>query len=827
LLAVIGPWRWHFIIYLFFMENSMLIAVLSGFVLALFAPSIHQWNQKYSGVVLSLLPIGLFAYFAYYIHNIANGEVIRQSVPWIPSLGIYLSFYLDGLSLVFALLVSGIGFLVVSYGSGYLAEDKDLGRFYLYVMAFMGSMLGVVLCDNMITMFVFWELTGISSYMLIGLKHEDAGARYSAQQALLVTLAGGLALMAGLVMVGIIGDSFEFSELLARGDMIRHHTLYPAILAMVILGAFTKSAQFPFHFWLPNAMAAPTPVSAYLHSATMVKSGIYLLARLTPLLGGTDLWYYSVTLGGAFTMVLGAHMAWQRSDIKQILAYTTISGLGMLVMLIGIETDAAVKAAMVFLIVHAFYKGCLFMAAGAIDHETGTREIGRLGGLWRVMPITAAATLLAALSMAGLPPFFGFVGKELIYETTLGAPALVVLLTSATVFAKALTMVAAGKVAIIPFFGPLKETPKRAHEAPESMWRGPVVLSLAGLALGLAPGFLAQPLVSAAVDGILREDILVHLHLIPKEMSAKVLLSLSTIAIGIVSFLFWRRLSRLIIPLTEFFSRHGPERWYQWFLKVLVNVAEAQTRFLQNGYLRNYLLTILLTVMILLAATMWRFVPAIPFGSLGGIGPHEWMVTGLVALGALLTIKTHSRLTAVTALGVVGYGIAMIYVLFNAPDLAMTQLAVETLTVILLVLVLHRLPRFAAPLTSAAVRRRDAVICAVSGAIMTLVILVVAGLKTDSLLTPFFAEKSWLLAKGRNVDNVILVDFRAMDTMGEISVLAIAAIGVVALVRLRPKSSASGDSCPMYGGERITIDQDVISDGEPEIAGRKHRSIRP
>ncbi|MFW6240179.1 MAG: putative monovalent cation/H+ antiporter subunit A, partial [Thermodesulfobacteriota bacterium] len=724
-------------------------------------------------------------------------------------LGAHLSFRMDGLSLVFALLVSGIGFLVVSYGSGYLSGDRDLGRFYLYVLAFMASMLGVVLADNLIAMFVFWELTGISSFMLIGFKHDQENSRYSGLQALLVTLAGGLALMAGLVMMGIVAESWEFSVLVERGDVLRRHGLYPAILAMVILGAFTKSAQFPFHFWLPNAMAAPTPVSAYLHSATMVKGGIYLLARFTPILGDTDLWFYAVTLGGAFTMVLGAHIAWQRSDLKQILAYSTVSGLGMLVMLIGIGTEIAVKAAMVFLIVHAFYKGCLFMAAGAIDHETGTREIDQLGGLWRVMPITAAATGLAALSMAGLPPLFGFVGKELIYETTLGAPALVVLLTGATVFAKALTMVAAGKVAIIPFFGPLKQTPKHAHEAPESMWRGPVILGVSGLLLGLAPGILAQPLVSAAMHAVLRAEHHAHLHLLPAEMSGKVLLSIGTILLGATTYLLWRRLGRWIIPATEWFSRYGPERWYQWSLEGLVVLAKAQTRFLQNGYLRYYLMTILGTVMLLLGYTMFRRIPAIPAGTLEGIDLHEWMVVALVAVGALLAITTRSRLTAVTALGVVGYGVALIYVMFNAPDLAMTQLSVETLTVILLVLVLHRLPRFEAPLTGAATRLRDAVLAAVSGDIMTLTILVIAGLKTESLLTPFFAEKSWVLAKGRNVDNVILVDFRALDTMGEISVLAIAAIGVVALVKLRPKTSASDATCPIYGGDRIIIDEDV------------------
>jgi multicomponent Na+:H+ antiporter subunit A len=299
-------------------------------------------------------------------------------------------------------------------------------------------------------------------------------------------------------------------------------------------------------------------------------------------------------------------------------------------------------------------------------------------------------------------------------------------------------------------------------------------------------------------------------------VSTKLLLSVGTIAIGVVTFIFWRRLSRLLIPVTDWFSRYGPERWYQAFLAAVDRAAVVQTRFLQNGYLRNYLMVTLLTVMILLGVTLWHGVSVIPVGNLAGIGLHEWMVIGLVAAAAILAIKTHSRLVAVTALGVVGYGIAMIYVLFNAPDLAMTQLAVETLTVVLLVLVLHRLPRFNAPLTSAAVRWRDALVCAVSGAMMTAMILVISGLKTESLLTPFFAEKSWLLAKGRNVDNVILVDFRAMDTMGEISVLAIAAIGVVALVRLRPRTPEGGQTCPMYGGDRITIDQDIASRGKSD-----------
>jgi multicomponent Na+:H+ antiporter subunit A len=391
----------------------MIFAVLSGFMLAIIAPWLHRLTRGATGWLLALLPAGLAVYFASLLGSVANGEAITISRPWATGLGINLSFYVDGLSLLFALMITGIGALVIIYAGSYLAGKPQLTRFYTLVLMFMASMLGVVLAGNLITIFVFWELTSLTSFLLIGLDHDRPGARAAALQALLVTGGGGLALMAGLLLMGQIGGSLELATLLSNGNAVREHALYVPVLLLILLGAFTKSAQTPFHFWLPNAMEAPTPVSAYLHSATMVKAGVYLLARLSPLLGGTDEWHYLVTGAGIVTMLLGALLALVQTDLKRILAYSTVSTLGALVLLLGLDTTLSVKAAMLFLLVHALYKGALFLVAGILDHETGTRDIRRLGGLARAMPITAAAAVLAALSMAGLPPMLGFINKEL------------------------------------------------------------------------------------------------------------------------------------------------------------------------------------------------------------------------------------------------------------------------------------------------------------------------------------------------------------------------------------------------------------------------------
>ncbi len=763
----------------------MLAAVLSGFLLSFTAPRLHRLTRAAAGWLLALLPLALFVYFASFLPAVTAGQVFASVWNWVPSLGIPLSFYLDGLSLTFALLISGIGALVIVYAGSYLAGDDRLGRLYLLLLIFMAAMLGLVLAGNVITLFVFWELTSISSYLLIGFEHDKASARTAALQALLITGTGGLALLAGLVLIGLAGGSFEFSALLTQGDVLRAHPQYLAMLLLVLAGAFTKSAQFPFHFWLPSAMAAPTPISAYLHSATMVKAGVYLLARLTPMLGGTDEWHYLVTMAGAVTMLLGAALALAQTDLKRILAYTTVSALGTLVLLIGLGTTLAIKAALVFLIVHSLYKGALFLVTGALDHATGTREVEQLGGLWRVMPVTAAATVLAALSMAGLPPLFGFISKELLYEAKLEAPRAAWLITSAGVLTNVLMVSLAAVIALRPFFGRKRATPKAAHEAPLAMLLGPALLALTGLVIGLLPDVIATPLIGAAVSATRAEATEIKLALW-HGLNPILLLSVITVASGAVVYWLRERL-RWLAQRLHALAEWGPPRWYELGLDGVLAFAKGLTRVLQNGYLRVYLMVTVLTTLGLVGTVFFSRVgfrwPTLQFD----IRFYEWIVAAVILSAAVMAVRSTSRLAAVAALGVVGFGVALIYILYGAPDLAKTQFAIETLTVVLFVLVLYRLPRFA-NYTSKPARVRDLAIALAVGGLMTTLLLATVATPLQSRLAGYFATASVPLAKGRNIVNVILVDFRGLDTLGEIIVLSIAAIGVFALLRLRLES---------------------------------------
>jgi multicomponent Na+:H+ antiporter subunit A len=768
----------------------MLLAILSGFLLALVAPWLYRILGKAAGWALALLPVGLFAYFAGFIGPVAGGETILISTSWIPSLDINLSFNIDGLSLLFALIITGIGALIVIYGGGYLEGDPDLGRFYAYTLMFMASMLGLVLSNNVLSLFVFWELTSITSFLLIGYYHEEEESRFAALQALLVTGLGGLAMLAGLVLLAVIGGSWELTDLFKQGNVVTNHRLYLPVLILMLAGAFTKSAQFPFHFWLPGAMTAPTPVSAYLHSATMVKAGVYLVARISPILGGTAAWLYLVTGFGAATGLLAAYIAWQQTDLKRILAYSTVSALGVLMLLLGLGEHTAVEAAIVFLVVHSLYKGSLFMVAGAVDHESGARDITQLGGLRTAMPITLVVALLAACSMSGFPPFLGFVGKELIYEATLQAGLMPYLMTGAAVLTNALTIVAAGLVVIKPFFGPKVNTPKHAHEAPLSIWLGPLALAGLGLFIALLSSelwplhFFDEMLVSPAVTAILAEDATVHLALW-HGLTPSLMLSLVTIAAGVGLYVAWGLMRRLAASLNAI-TRWGPEQWYRWALDGMLAVARLQTRVLQSGYLRYYLMITILTTVGLAGYTLVR---RGAFGEGRYIWPidasiYEILLYLTIVAATFMVTLTSSRLAAVAGLGVVGYGVAVIFILFGAPDLAMTQFAIETLSVILLVLVLYKLPSFA-NLTSTSARWRDLVVALLGGGLMTVLVLVVTALPPASRLTPYFAENSLTMARGHNVVNVILVDFRGFDTMGEITVLSIAALGVYGLLYLR------------------------------------------
>ncbi len=728
----------------------------------------------------AILPAALTVAFAACLPAVAGGETIRLAYDWVPSLGVSLSFLIDGLSLTFALLISGIGAVVALYSSAYLAGHAHLGRFYLYLLLFMVSMLGLVLSDNLITLFVFWELTTVTSYLLIGFDHASAKARRSALQALLLTGAGGLALLAGLILMGSVAGTFELSEIAASTDAIRGHGLYLPILALVLAGAFTKSAQVPFHFWLPNAMAAPTPVSAYLHSATMVKAGIYLLARMHPVLGDTDAWLWTLTIVGATTAVTASLLAVRQTDLKLALAYTTVMALGTLTMFLGAEATVAVAAAVTFLIVHSLYKAALFLVVGIIDHETGTRETAKLRGLAGAMPITAAAAAAAGLSMAGFPPFLGFIGKELKYEGALAIASEPVLVASAAVLANALMVAVAGIVALRPFYGQRLTTPKTPHEAPISMWIGPVGLAALGLTFGLAPSLIAQSLVQPAVTAMLGQPETVKLALW-HGVNVPLMLSLLTFALGVAAYAGHQRLRQRLMIVGSWTPLRADRVW-DACLDALKGLAAFQTGLLQSGLLRRYLFIVFATLALAVGATLalydaWRLPTAWP-----DLQVKHWAVVALIAAGSLMTAMTHSRLAAICALGVVGVGVALVFVMFGAPDLAITQLLVETLVVVLVAVVMLRLPSLEHG-RDLRRRRLDAALAIAVGAAVSATLLAVVDGPIDRKITAYFEQASVPDAYGHNIVNVILVDFRALDTFGEIAVVAVAAIAAFALLR--------------------------------------------
>ena len=758
----------------------MLHALLGGFLVAAVAPWLHRLAGRHSGWLLALWPAILLLYFLSFLSGVNDGPVLIRH-DWIPSLGIQLSFLIDGLSLLFALLISGIGFFVVVYAGRYLEGHRDLGRFYAVLFAFMASMLGLVLSDNLISLFVFWELTSITSYLLIGFNHEDASARRSALQGLFVTVGGGLLLMTGLIVLAMIGGSYELSVLLSKGDAIREHALYAPMLWLILFGAFTKSAQFPFHFWLPNAMAAPTPVSAYLHSATMVKAGVYLLARLNPALGGTELWTTVLGSVGAITLFVGIWLALRSTGIKKVLAYSTVMALGTLTMLIGLGTDRALAAAMAFLLAHSLYKGALFMVAGIIDHETGSKDLRDTGGLFRAMPVTALAAGLAALSLAGVLPMFGFVAKELLFEAVLDDAARWIV---PLVMAGAIMTVAVGAlVGVLPWYGARIDTRKPAHEPPPALLAGPVVLAILGLLFGALSPLLDRTLLAAASSAVAGQPVTPDLAL---WHGINLALGLSIVSLVAGALLYgWRDHFRQLTGFTEQLAKTGPERGYDAVMAALVRVAGWQTRLFQSGYLRYYLMIVLLTMMALVWTVFLRHWTQLHVGlDFRDIQLHEAILVLVLMAAALTAARTSSRLGAVAALGAVGFSVALLYVMFSAPDLGITQVLVETLTVILLVLVLFRLPRFLR-LTSTGLRLRDALLASAAGITMTLLLLFANDARLYPSISDWHAAWSVPGGHGRNIVNVILVDFRALDTLGEIFVLALAAIGVLAMIRLR------------------------------------------
>ena len=725
-----------------------------------------------------------FATLATFLPAIEDGQVLIFHAEWIPSLGIGLTFLVDGLSLLFSLLISGVGVIIALYSARYLQGHHHRGRFFFYLCLFSFAMLGLVLAGNLITLFVFWELTTIASYLLVGFDHKSEKARRSALQALLVTGGGGLVLLAGFLLLGAAGGSLDLAELLMAGEAVKSHGLYLPILILVLVGAFTKSAQLPFHFWLPNAMAAPTPVSAYLHSATMVKGGVYLMARLHPVLSGTDEWTWALTLFGAATAIFASVLALKQTDLKLALAYTTLMALGTLTMFLGAEASVAIAAAVTFLLVHGLYKACLFLVVGAVDFATGSRDADRLSGLAKAMPLVAAAAFASGFSMAGFPPFLGFIGKELKYEGALAIASEPVLVVAVAVTANALMVAAAGIIALRPFIGKANgsNAPEIRRSVPWQLWSGPLVLAILGLAFGMAPSLIDESLIQPAVTAILGEPETVKLKLW-HGVNLPLLLSIVTVLFGISLYLLRRRLRAALARFEETVPLSADRGWDR-LLAGLVALAEWQTRLLQGGVLRHYMLTILATLGLATGATLVVFdvfvLPADPPGLLF----KEWVILGLMAAGAILAALTRSRLTAICGLSAVGVGVALVFLTFGAPDVAITQLLVETLTVVLVAAAMLRLPRFA--LHSPSKRSWQALrlgAAGLVGVVTSATLLAVLDLPLDRRLSDFFEQASVPEAFGRNIVNVILVDFRALDTFGEIAVVAVAAIAAYALIR--------------------------------------------
>lgn len=775
----------------------MHVSLLAIALNALVAPWVWRVTPRHAGWLLALVPAACFAWFVTVIPVVASGEVLTASIAWVPALDVALTLRLDGLSLLFALLITGIGALIVLYSAGYLHDHHHLGRFYAYLLIFMMAMLGLVLADDLIAMFVFWELTSVASYLLITYQHEKAESRRAALQALLITGGGGLALLAGLVLLGIAGEAWQFSAL--EKAVVQAHTLFPAIMLLVLVGCFTKSAQFPFHLWLPNAMNAPTPVSAYLHSATMVKAGIYLLARLNPVLGGGTGWSTILIGLGALTAVLGAVLAIRQYDLKRMLAYTTVTVLGQLTMLIGTNTTYGLQAFVLYLVAHSFYKGALFMAVGAIDHSTGTRDLRHLGGLIKLMPVTGFAVGLAAFSNAGLPPFFGFIAKEFKYTGLMQMGSIGWTVTLVMILTNALLVAAAALIFFRTFLGKRGDWPGHPHEVSPFMWLGPLLLAIGGFSLGAWNHWPETWLVNTAVQSVATGPVEVNLYLWG-GITPAVFASVLTLGLGAWFYFHADQVRYLATQLGKAWNYSGDLLW-DLLLNRVFQVAGWVARQFQHGSLRLHMA--LMTLMISISVLGWALVVGVQplqAENLSAI-TVPGVIGCLLALGgAAGAAFMPGRLALVASLGASGLGLALFFVSINAPDVALTQLMVETLTVVFLAVVLRRLPMV--PASGSRYRRVNiwhGVVAVVLGLTVTLMIMTAVSQPLPGDLAEWFLANSLPGGYGSNVVNVILVDFRAVDTLGEIVVVAIAALGAATLLGAGQATDPKPKGMPEFG----------------------------
>lgn len=789
------------------LDASIALVAIAPFVAAALTPTLHSFTKPLTGWVLSLVPAAIFVFLLTLIDPVLATGSVSARIGWVPAYGLDLSFFVDGLSLTFALTISGIGTLIIIYSGAYLSGHPNLGRFLAFLMAFMGAMLGLVLADNMLALFTFWELTAVTSFLLIGFDAVRAAARRGAIQALVITNIGGMALLVGVILVQHLTGTWELSELRDMEQGLQGHGLYGLVLACFLIAAFTKSAQFPLHFWLPNAMEAPTPVSAFLHSATMVQAGVYLLARTTPWLGHTVAWTTILCCFGAVTLLWGALGSLKQTDLKQMLAQSTIASLGLLVLLIGLGTETAIAGMVIYFVAHALYKAGLFMVVGAIDHEAGTREITALGGLSGKMPITFVAAILAGLSMFGLPPTIAFFAKEEMYLDLFSPHWQDIAVLAVLIAGNALLAAVGALVVIKPFLGPLMPTPKKAHEAPLGLLAGPVVLGVAGIAAALMLGWFGHTVLEPAATAILNEPVKSHLTWAINLAKPVVWLSVGTWVLAVLAY---RNAALIRTLMRRFDTALGwtADTVFDAVMFGLIRLAGAMTRVLHHGRLELYLVTVF---------ALFALALVVPLFALGGINvlwptaelgdwstklvwpqlaPYEWGVLALALVGLGAIVAAPNRLYSILALGVQGTAVALIFLLFGAPDLAFTQFMVEILSVVILALVMTRLnldERDHRPFEDLA---RDGTLALVCGVGVSLLLMVVLSGNLDTRLSDFFTATSVPIAHGHNIVNVILVDYRGFDTLGEISVLMAAGISIMVLLRSRRRPVPAAASVP-------------------------------
>lgn len=759
---------------------ALLIAVGSG-----------RSRALHSGIATAASAVG-FALIVSIAPTVIGGEVPAVSVPWVPTIGLDFSLVVDPLGLMFAGMILGIGLLVTIFAHFYLAKGEATGRFFASLMLFQGAMLGIVISGNVLLLLIFWELTSLSSFLLIGFWRHSAEARQGARMALAITGGGGLVLIAGMVLLGSVAGSFDLMTILERGEVIQASSLYPVILILILIGCFTKSAQFPFHFWLPHAMAAPTPVSAYLHSATMVKAGVFLLARLWPVLSGTDLYTIIVTGVGLTTMIFGAWVALFRHDLKGILAYSTISQLGLLVMLLGFSIRMAAVAAVLHILNHAAFKAALFMSAGIVDHETGTRDIRRLGGLAKVMPITAVVATIAAGAMAGLPPLGGFISKEMMLDETLdialfGLPWLVPV---AATIAATLSVAYSLRLAVHLFFGRPRdpEPHARAHDPAIGMWASPALLVVIAVLLGLIPMLIAGPLVSAVAGAVIGEAAPRLGLSLWHGVNIALMMSIGAVFVG--ALLLWRHA--------------GLVRRYE-----AVRHADAKSLFergmagadavVRKAIVATHTPSLQRMIFATFAVVVLAVVEGANVGGGSFTGPREGLPASPVAIlawllliaatGAVLHAERH-RFRVLIYISVIGLIIALGFVHFSAPDLALTQISVEVVTILLLLLALNLLPKAPPILSSRPRRMRDAALAITGGLGVGGAAWAMLTRNPNDPISSYHLANSYSGGGGTNVVNVTLVDFRAFDTLGEIIVLGIAGLAIYALLDTTARGAA-------------------------------------